>query len=84
MTVAEPTDNGQGITQSEPVVICYFSITWDPSTNDFNIRGLDLPPWISIGMLEYALIQVRRRDAEKTIREVMKGGPRIVTPGRPF
>lgn len=39
------------------------TITYDPETASFNVQGIALGPVKCIGMLEYALMCVKRQDA---------------------
>jgi hypothetical protein len=59
------------------------SITWNLATGEFGVEGLNVPPWVSLGMLRYMEILVRRRDAEAAMQEAMRNAPRISMPGRP-
>ena len=57
------------------------TITWNLTTGEFNVEGLNVPAWASIGMLRYMEILVRRRDAEMAMQEAMRSAPRIAMPG---
>jgi hypothetical protein len=48
------------------------SITWDVATGDFNVTGLNVPPWASLGMLKYMEMIIRRRDAEQAMVEAAR------------
>jgi hypothetical protein len=57
------------------------TITLNLATGEFNVEGLNIPPWVSLGMLRYMEILVRRRDAEAAMQEAMRSAPRIAMPG---
>jgi hypothetical protein len=57
------------------------SITWDVAKDEFNVTGMTVPPWVSLGMLKYLEILVRRRDAENAMRAAVLSAPRIAHPG---
>jgi hypothetical protein len=35
------------------------SITYNPRTSEINVLGLNVPPWVSLGMLRYMEILIR-------------------------
>jgi len=57
------------------------SVTWDVAKDEFNVTGMAVPPWVSLGMLKYLEILVLRRDAENTMRAMAQNAPRIARPG---
>lgn len=57
------------------------SMTYNPRTSEINVLGLNVPPWVSIGMLKYMEILIRRRDAENAMLEAAANMPRIARPG---
>jgi hypothetical protein len=56
-------------------------ITYCPDKGEFQCDGLDIPPWISLGMLKYMEILVRRRDVENAMRAAVAQQPLIQRPG---
>ena len=60
------------------------SITFDVGTGEFHVEGLNVPPWISLGMLRYAEIMVRRRDVENAVKAAAESWSRIAVPGGPL
>lgn len=60
------------------------SISLDIGTGQFHVEGLNVPPWIALGMLRYAEIMVRRRDVENAMRAAALNAPRIAVPGGPL
>lgn len=58
-----------------------FTITWNIASDEFNVTGMTVPAWAALGMLKYAEILVRRRDAENAMIAAAQGQPRIVRPG---
>lgn len=69
----------EGSASTRPVYT--FAITYDPATEDFSVVGLNNPPWVVLGMLEYATVLVRRRDAEAAMMQHVQNAPRIARPG---
>jgi hypothetical protein len=79
--VFDPANNGHneiGLDESGKYTI---TITYDPLTSDWQCKGLNIPAWISLGMLKYMEVQVRRRDAEIAMAEAAANAPRIALPG---
>lgn len=58
------------------------TITFDPLTSDINVTGLNIPPWVSLGMLRYMEILVRRRELENAVTAATQNLPVIQIPGR--
>jgi hypothetical protein len=56
------------------------SMTYNPRTCQINVIGLNVPPWVSLGMLRYMEILIRRRDAENAMLEAAANSPRIARP----
>ena len=70
-------------TSEETIPKCYsLSVTWYPEHDEFTVTGLQVPPWIALGLLKYVEILVRRRDAEMAMRAAMAARPLIAVPGR--
>jgi hypothetical protein len=60
------------------------TIDFDLVLNEINVTGLNVPPWIALGMLAYMEILVRRRELEGVGVERVDRGPRIALPGGPL
>lgn len=57
------------------------TITWDVAKDQFDVTGLQAPPWVALGMLRFMEILVRRREVEAAIRASIENAPRIARPG---
>ena len=57
------------------------SVSWYLAKDEFNVTGMTIPTWVSLGMLKYAEILVRRRDAENAMIVAAQNMPRIARPG---
>jgi hypothetical protein len=57
------------------------TITWDVAKDEFNVTGLNIPPWVALGMLRFMEILVRRREVEAAMRASIENAPRIARPG---
>jgi hypothetical protein len=76
----KPAEVGQGIRGPKYTI----TIDFDLVNNQINVTGLNVPPWIALGMLAYMEILVRRRELEGVTVEKVDDGPRIVRPGGPL
>jgi hypothetical protein len=56
------------------------TISWDLAKDEFNVTGMTIPAWVALGMLKYAEILVRRRDAENAMIAAAQAAPRIALP----
>lgn len=56
-------------------------VTYDLCAEEFEVDGLNIPPWVALGMLRYMEILVRRREFENTIAASARNAPRIAVPG---
>jgi hypothetical protein len=57
------------------------TITYDVLKDEFNVQGLDVPVWVALGLLEYAGVVFRRRDAEAAMLAALQRRPRVSLPG---
>jgi hypothetical protein len=73
--------NGQSVEEQGSEEIYTVTMTYNPRTCQINVLGLNVPPWISLGMLRYMEILIRRRDAENAMLEAAANLPRIARPG---
>jgi hypothetical protein len=83
-SVADGNGKPVGIEQGSGGPKYTLTITWDVATESFDVTGLNVPAWASLGMLRYMEILVRRREVENVMAAMAAGTPRIAVPGGPF
>jgi hypothetical protein len=73
-----------GVEYGSGAPVYVITITCGEGGEAINVEGLNVPPWIALGMLKYMEILVRRRELENTMAAMAAQTPRIALPGGPL